>query len=107
MKICRNISLRSSNTFGLNYKADTFIVIKTEKEARFIFSGEISIKQPVLVTGSGSNILFIQDFEGTIINSVKGNLLLAILIISLKAAPSTAVTIPILKANSGIGFLYC
>jgi UDP-N-acetylmuramate dehydrogenase len=73
MKIFRNISLRSYNTFGLDYKTDTLIVLKTEKEARLLFSGEITLKHPVLITGSGSNILFIRDFEGTVINSdIKG-----------------------------------
>lgn len=73
MKILRNISLRNHNTFGLDYKADNLISINTEKEAIDIFSGELTVKKPVTVIGDGSNILFIRDYEGTLITSgIKG-----------------------------------
>ena len=67
MLICRNKSLRPFNTFGLDYLADTIIHLKTEMEARAIFSGEIKYKRPLMIIGGGSNLLFTGDFHGTIL----------------------------------------
>jgi UDP-N-acetylmuramate dehydrogenase len=41
--------------------------LKTEKEAKALFRGEISWKKPLLIMGGGSNILFCSDFRGTIL----------------------------------------
>jgi UDP-N-acetylmuramate dehydrogenase len=65
--IVKNVSLKKYNTFGLDYIADSIIHLKNEKEARSLFSGEISWKKPLLIIGAGSNILFTTDFNGTII----------------------------------------
>jgi UDP-N-acetylmuramate dehydrogenase len=67
MRICRNINLKSFNTFGLGYLAKTMIHMKTEKELRMLFKGEIHWKKPLLILGGGSNLLFTNDFKGTII----------------------------------------
>jgi UDP-N-acetylmuramate dehydrogenase len=67
MLICKNISLKKYNTFGLDYFADCMIHVRTEKEALSFFSGEISWKKPLLIMGRGSNILFISNYEGTIL----------------------------------------
>jgi UDP-N-acetylmuramate dehydrogenase len=65
--IFRNVSLKTFNTFGLDYKADCMIHIRTEKEAITLFKGKTDWKKPLLILGSGSNILFTSDFKGTII----------------------------------------
>jgi UDP-N-acetylmuramate dehydrogenase len=65
--IYKNISLKKYNTFGLDYKAESMIHIKTEKEATSLFNGAVSWKTPLLILGSGSNILFTSDFKGTIL----------------------------------------
>ena len=67
MMIFKNIALRKYNTFGLDYMADCMIRIKTEKEAISLFNGSVSFKKPLLILGSGSNILFTSDFKGTIL----------------------------------------
>lgn len=67
MKIYKNIPLKKYNTFGLNYTAECLIHIKTEKEASSLFNGSADWKKPLLILGSGSNILFIDDFKGTIL----------------------------------------
>jgi len=67
MLICRNTSIKPFNTFGLNYLADTIIHLKTEKEARAIFSGELKYRKPLMIIGGGSNLLFTGDFHGTIL----------------------------------------
>lgn len=67
MLIKRNVSLKSFNTFGIECMAGTLIHVRTEKEARSLLSGGLTCKKPLLIIGSGSNILFTRDFRGTII----------------------------------------
>lgn len=67
MLICKNISLKQYNTFGLDYKANCMIHAKTEKETAYILKREISWKEPLLIIAGGSNLLFISDFTGTIL----------------------------------------
>lgn len=67
MLILRNTSLKPYNTFGLEYVAGTIIHIRTEKEAKALFRGELQVKKPLLILGGGSNLLFTKDFPGTII----------------------------------------
>jgi UDP-N-acetylmuramate dehydrogenase len=43
------------------------IHVRTEKEARALFSGEIRWKKPLLILGGGSNLLFTGDFNGTLL----------------------------------------
>jgi UDP-N-acetylmuramate dehydrogenase len=65
--INKNISLKNFNTFGLDYKAECLVRVRTEKEAIALFRGEISFRKPLLILGGGSNILFTGDFKGTIL----------------------------------------
>jgi UDP-N-acetylmuramate dehydrogenase len=67
MIISKNISLKQFNTFGLDYRAECLVRVRTEKEAIALFKGEISCKKPILILGGGSNILFTGDFKGTIL----------------------------------------
>ena len=67
MMIFKNIPLKKYNTFGLDYMAECMIKIKTEKEAAALFNGTVPWKKPLLILGSGSNILFTSDFKGTIL----------------------------------------
>jgi len=63
--IRRNISLKPYNTFGLDYKADCLITIYTEEEAESLFRNE-KHHNPFFIIGEGSNLLFTEDFNGTI-----------------------------------------
>ena len=67
MTINKNVSLKKYNTFGLDYITDCMIIIDTEKEAIAFFRKEVVWSDPLLILGSGSNILFISDFNGTIL----------------------------------------
>lgn len=63
-----NYSLRSHNTFGIDVRAKKFIEYSTAEElVQLIKEGEIT--SPFLHIGSGSNLLFINDFGGTILHS--------------------------------------
>lgn len=67
MLIDRNISLKKYNTFCLDYMAECIIHLKTEEEAVSLFKNQNSYKKPFLIIGGGSNLLFTNDFKGTIL----------------------------------------
>jgi UDP-N-acetylmuramate dehydrogenase len=67
MIIRGNVSLKKYNTFGLEYIVKHMVHARTEKEAVSLFNGSVHLKQPVLIMGGGSNLLFTRDFTGTII----------------------------------------
>jgi len=71
--IARDISLKSYNTFGLDYRADIFISVSSEEEAVELIRSGRGLPAPGLVLGGGSNLSFVSDFHGTIIHpSIKG-----------------------------------
>ncbi|HOP57968.1 MAG TPA: UDP-N-acetylmuramate dehydrogenase [Bacteroidales bacterium] len=67
MWIYRNISLRNYNTLGLDYLTDYLVKIRTEKEAVDFFSKGNTWIKPVKIIGQGSNILFTENYKGTIL----------------------------------------
>ena len=63
-----NISLKKYNTFGLSIKADRLVSFKLEENAVRFFRQNREFLEKALVLGGGSNLLFIEDFHGTIIH---------------------------------------
>lgn len=61
MKIQENISLKPFNTFGLDKKADFFVIIQSLPELIDALSWAKRKNIPVLILGGGSNILLTQD----------------------------------------------
>ena len=60
-------SMQPHNTFGLNVKAAQFIEFESETELNEIINaGNLS---SVLVIGAGSNLLFLNDYRGTVLHS--------------------------------------
>lgn len=70
----KNLSLLPYNTFGIDVKADTFIEYSSVDELTSILcDSEEFLSRPFLHIGSGSNLLFLSDFEGVILHSaIKG-----------------------------------
>jgi UDP-N-acetylmuramate dehydrogenase len=74
----KNISLRPFNTFGIDVKADHLFHLRRREEiseilAHRVFTGASAGMNSVLVLGQGSNILFTNDFRGTVIrNEITG-----------------------------------
>lgn len=67
MLVEENTSLKKYNTFGLDYRAGR--IIHPESIAEIIsISKKYPEFQPVLILGGGSNLLFTDDFNGTIIH---------------------------------------
>lgn len=63
-----NYSLLPHNTFGIDVKAACFIEYDTSDELlEIINSGGIS--KPYMHIGEGSNLLFLRDYEGTVLHS--------------------------------------
>lgn len=66
--IYEKISLKKFNTFGINVRADHLAAFKLEDNAVHFFRQHSGTEQNYLVLGGGSNILFTDDFHGTIIH---------------------------------------
>ena len=70
MEIKKNTSLKSFNTFGIDVMATSFVEVQNIEEVKSVLSNN---KQPLLILGGGSNLLFTTDFEGLVIkNNLKG-----------------------------------
>jgi len=68
MMILRNVSLKKYNTFGLDYKTDRLISVKTEEEAISVLKERKSLKYPLFIIGGGSNLLFTGDYKETLLH---------------------------------------
>lgn len=64
-----NYSLRNHNTFGIDVMASQFITYDTVDELITILKETYDKHQHILHIGSGSNLLFTQDFDGTVLHS--------------------------------------
>ncbi|MCR3754960.1 MAG: UDP-N-acetylenolpyruvoylglucosamine reductase [Candidatus Westeberhardia cardiocondylae] len=65
--------LQSLNTFSINVKAKKIVTAHSELELLTLWNNAKKIKQPILILGGGSNILFLENYPGTIIlNRIKG-----------------------------------
>lgn len=72
MNIEYNIPLKPFNTFGVQAVAKKFIEIKEEKALYSLYDNGV-FNEDFFVLGGGSNILFTQDYNGTIVKiSSKG-----------------------------------
>ena len=70
MNIIENCPLKGHNTFGIDATADVLIEFSSEKDLCDCLK---ELKKPVLTIGAGSNLLFLNDFHGTILHSaIKG-----------------------------------
>ncbi|WP_312243118.1 UDP-N-acetylmuramate dehydrogenase [Pantoea sp.] len=68
-----NSSLKSFNTLGMNVVADAIILADTPEAITQAWQASQQTHKPFLLLGEGSNVLFLDNFAGTIvINRVKG-----------------------------------
>lgn len=61
-----NKSLKLYNTFGIDVKARYFAEVFSEEDLTALFEGGV-FREPMLILGGGSNILFTRDFEGLVV----------------------------------------
>lgn len=73
MKDLRNYNLLDHNTFGIDVKCRRFIEFSSVSELLMICERFSDDDQPLLVMGGGSNLLFTDNFDGTVLHSaIKG-----------------------------------
>jgi len=63
------ISLLPYNTFGINAKADYFVEYDSIADLQAVLQMDIVKQNRILHIGSGSNLLFLKDFEGVVLHS--------------------------------------
>lgn len=89
MKIFDNCPLKERHTFGMDVKADRLIEFASEDELKSALTDAV---KPLLFMGGGSNLLFLDDYRGTILHSTIDS-------IEVTAEDSTSVTV---RAGSGV-----
>lgn len=73
MEIKKDYSLLSHNTFGMNVKTSVFIEYESVEELKDVLSKFPLESDKWFHIGSGSNLLFTKDYQGTILHSaIKG-----------------------------------
>jgi UDP-N-acetylmuramate dehydrogenase len=73
MRILENISLEKFNTFQIDVKAKFFAEVTCEKDIHTLIDNGMLKDNKYFILGSGSNTLFVEDFDGVIIkNKLKG-----------------------------------
>ncbi len=73
MELEENVSVQSFNTFGVDAKAKYFVTINREEDLRQLLALPLYYDFPRLILGGGSNMLFVEDFEGIVVyNNIKG-----------------------------------
>lgn len=66
-------SLTEFTTFGINVQAKNIITATSPDALAEAWRGAVERQEPVLILGDGSNVLFLEDFIGTILlNRIKG-----------------------------------
>ena len=69
MKVLEHYPLLAHNTFKMEVSCRQFLVIEQPEEIHTLAT-EGFFQQPFFILGGGSNVLFTQDFDGTIIHPV-------------------------------------
>ncbi len=92
MRIEENISLKPYNTFGIAANARYFAEYNDVEELTELLQSEIVRTNPMLHIGGGSNLLFLNNFEGVILHS-------AIKTISIEQEDENSV---LLRVGSGV-----
>jgi UDP-N-acetylmuramate dehydrogenase len=65
----QQVSLKALNTFGLNAKAAYFTTIADANQLSELIEHPVFVQQRRLILGGGSNLLFLGDFNGLVIQS--------------------------------------
>ena len=69
MKISKNISLKTYHTFGIDVKASILAEYNTTEELMEVLNSEEYKSNKSFHIGSGSNLLFTEDYNGMILHS--------------------------------------
>lgn len=73
MNIIKDVDLTPYNTFGVKAHAQYFVALKAEDDLLHLINDSFYNSLNKLYLGSGSNILFVNDFKGLVLrNEIKG-----------------------------------
>ncbi|MCC8381994.1 UDP-N-acetylmuramate dehydrogenase [Xenorhabdus sp. PB30.3] len=73
MPVCKSTQLKTFNTFGISANADRISVAASVESLLALWQEAVENNQPILLLGGGSNVLFTEDFKGTVIlNRITG-----------------------------------
>jgi UDP-N-acetylmuramate dehydrogenase len=73
MQIFTNYSLKKHHTFGIDVMAKYFVECTDVEDLKNLMLTPVIRNNPLLVLGSGSNVLFTKDFEGVVLKiGIKG-----------------------------------
>ncbi|HBC9558451.1 TPA: UDP-N-acetylmuramate dehydrogenase, partial [Escherichia coli] len=68
-----NHSLKAWNTFGIDQQTNELVCAENEQQLLNAWQSANASHHPVLILGEGSNVLFLDTFQGTVIvNRIKG-----------------------------------
>jgi UDP-N-acetylmuramate dehydrogenase len=67
LSLRENVNLAPYNTLHIPACADYFIEIRSEQELQGLLSGLDCGEKPIFILGGGSNVLFVDDFEGLVV----------------------------------------
>ena len=66
-------SLKACNTLGLEIDAQTLVIANSAEAITTAWQSSQQRNQPFIILGEGSNVLFLENFNGTVvINAIKG-----------------------------------
>ncbi|PLK57793.1 UDP-N-acetylenolpyruvoylglucosamine reductase [Candidatus Palibaumannia cicadellinicola] len=67
------MTLKPLNTFSLNVYAHQVVTAHSENQLLMLWKHALQINRPALLLGSGSNVLFLENYTGTVLlNRIKG-----------------------------------
>ena len=69
MKLLEHYSLLAHNSFGLDVKTRYFVEYESVTDVHELLQGDLLKDKRVLAIGEGSNLLFLEDFDGVILHS--------------------------------------
>lgn len=72
--IHKNYSLKSLNSFGLDVQAAQYIQLTNVEEVQQTLADKSKLIEPLLVLGGGYNLLFTDDFTGTVLHPLMGGI---------------------------------
>ncbi|MBP5318677.1 MAG: UDP-N-acetylmuramate dehydrogenase [Paludibacteraceae bacterium] len=72
MKTFENYSLLNNNTFGIDVQANYFIEYDSVEELQQLLRSDLLRENKMFHIGGGSNLLFINDYQGVILHSKIG-----------------------------------
>jgi len=67
MNIQTHFSLKKHNTFGIDVHCENFVELDNQDDASNFIQHKLDKSSAYLIIGEGSNLLFTQDFKGSII----------------------------------------